>query len=475
MAPRTGNAAGLSRVAVWFGGTQIDLALPARDPIGDYIDEVVDTLSQQVDLPAGGPTGQWTLARPDRPLKPETSLADARVDDGAILELRLVAPTERYRPIIEDVVDAVAAAASANTRPFDADAARSAGLVGLAVGGAALCAGQWGAWAASGYRWFAALAGIVLALAALGAMWSAAKRYRAEDAAAAWSVVWIAWATCLAQVIPVSVRTGRPGLAHVVVAAVAVAAAALVALWVTVRHTSAYSAVVATALAGAVSVGVVQYGGVAASSVAAGALAFGLVGLSAAPRMATMLAQITLPRIPAPGQEVDNAADLSDAEMDLLQRRAQRAVALTLGLTSAAVIVICAAAAFVIDPHSHHRWIQIGIVLCALVVLVVTGRMLPDRRLSFAMFTGAGVVLAISVARLLIGWPQGAAPAVVLLVAAALIAAAVLSALVVVRRSVPETVTNWIDRLRLIALAVAIPLCVWATGLFGAIRDIPFR
>lgn len=56
MAPRTGNAAGLSRVAVWFGGTQIDLALPARDPIGDYIDEVVDALSQQVDLPAGGPT-----------------------------------------------------------------------------------------------------------------------------------------------------------------------------------------------------------------------------------------------------------------------------------------------------------------------------------------------------------------------------------------------------------------------------------
>ena len=113
--------------------------------------------------------------------------------------------------------------------------------------------------------------------------------------------------------------------------------------------------------------------------------------------------------------------------------------------------------------------------VATVIVLVLTGRMLPDRRLSYAMFAGAGVVLAISVARLLIGWPSGAAPAVVLLAAAALVAAAVLGALVVVRRSIPETVTNWIDRLRLIALAAAIPLCVWATGLFGAIRDIPFR
>jgi len=474
MAPRAANAVALSRVAVWYGDTQVDLALPSRDPISRYIDDVVDTVGQQVDLPAGTP-GQWTLARPDRPLKPETSLADARIDDGAILELRLVAPTERYRPVIEDVVDAVAAAASANTRPFDAEAARTAGLVGLAAGGTALCAGQWGAWAASGYRWFGAAAGILLALAALGALWSAATRWRAPAAAAAWSVVWIAWASCLAQIIPVSVRTHRPGLAHVVVAAVAIAAAALVALWITGRHAAAYSAVVASALATAVSVGVVQYTRVSAAAVAAGALAFGLVGLSASPRLATMLAQIALPRIPAPGQQVDAVADISDSEMTLLQTRAARAVQLTLGLTSASVIVICVAAAFVIDPHSTHRWIQIGIVVATVIVLVLTGRMLPDRRLSYAMFVGAGVVLAISVARLLIGWPDGAAPAVVLMVAAGLVAVCVLGALVVVRRSIPETVSNWIDRLRLIALAAAIPLCIWATGLFGAIRDIPFR
>ena len=87
----------------------------------------------------------------------------------------------------------------------------------------------------------------------------------------------------------------------------------------------------------------------------------------------------------------------------------------------------------------------------------------------------AGIVLAAAVARLVIGWPTGAAPAVVLMVAAALVAIGVLGGLVVVNRSIPETLSNWIGRIRLIALAAAIPLCIWATGLFGAIRDIPFR
>jgi hypothetical protein len=60
-------------------------------------------------------------------------------------------------------------------------------------------------------------------------------------------------------------------------------------------------------------------------------------------------------------------------------------------------------------------------------------------------------------------------------VAAAMVAIGVLGGLVVVNRSIPETLSNWISRIRLIALAAAIPLCIWATGLFGAIRDISFR
>jgi type VII secretion integral membrane protein EccD len=473
VATRT-SAGTLTRVPVWFAQTQIDLAVPAREPIATYIDDVVEVMGQHVDLPAA-PVGQWTLARPDRPLKIDSTLADARLDDGAPLELRLVAPTERYRPVIEDVVDAVAVEAAASTTPFDDAAARTAGLVALAVGGVGLCAGQWAAWASAGYRWPAAVIGMVLAAAALGALWSAQARYRSADAAAAWSVVWIGWSTTVAQLVPVSVRTGRPGLAHVVVAAVAVAAAALVALWVTRRHTAAYSGMIAAALAAAVSLGVVVYGGGAGPSVAAGALAVGLIGLSVAPRLATMLAGISLPRVPAPEEDIDVAADTSDEQMALIKTRAERAVQYTLGLTAAVVAVITVAAATVLDPHSTHRRIQIAIVVATLIVLCLTARMLCDRRLSWAMFAGAGVIAAVSVGRLIAGWPQGATPAIVLLVAAALLAVMVIAGVVLVRRAVPETVSAWINRLRLAALTVAFPLAVWDTGVFGAIRDLSFR
>ncbi|EUA09632.1 hypothetical protein I553_3716 [Mycobacterium xenopi 4042] len=42
-------------------------------------------------------------------------------------------------------------------------------------------------------------------------------------------------------------------------------------------------------------------------------------------------------------------------------------------------------------------------------------------------------------------------------------------------RSLPETLSDWVQRLELAALAVVIPLCVWVTGAFAAIRDVTFR
>ena len=473
MAPRSASG-GATLTPVQYGQTQIDLRLPVRDPINTYIDDVVDVIGEQTELP-DSPVGQWTLARRDRALHPDTTLADARIADGRPVELRLVEPTERYRPVIEDVVDAVAAAAAEGTRPFDAAAARTAGLVAHAVGGAGQAAGQWGAWAAAGYRWPVALVGMLLAVASLGALWSAHTRYRSYAAAAAWSVVWMAWATTVAQLVPVSERTGKPGLAHVVVAAVAVAGAAAVALWVTGRTAAASRAVIAAATVTAASVAVVVYGGAAVSSVAAGALAAGLIGLTTAPRLATMLARITLPRVPAPEEDIDVTTDITDAQMQLNAGRAQRAVQYTLGLTSAAVAVIAVSAAFVLDPASVHRWVQVAIVVATVVVLVLTGRTLSDRRVSWAMFAGAGVVAGVSVGRLLAGWPHGLAPAVVLLVAASALAVAVIAALVVMGRPVPETVSSAIAKVRLAALAVSFPLCVWSAGVFGAIRDLSFR
>jgi type VII secretion integral membrane protein EccD len=468
-----GSAIALSRVAIWYQNISVDLALPTRAPISDYIDDVVDTFSDQVDVDTNA-RGRWTLARLDRPLRPESSLADARVVDGAVLELRVVSATERYRPVIEDVIDAVAAAATEAATPFDADAARRAGLVGLTVGGLALCAAQWGLWVAARYPWTWAAAGAVGALVALVGMWSAARRYRASDAATAWSVVWLAAVTCLAQLVPVSARTGTPGLAHLMIAAVAVAAGAVCVLLITGSHLGAYSAVSAAAATVALVCAVLQYTELAPSSVAAGTLALGLVALSAVPRAALSLARISLPRLPAAGQEVEIGADIGDTEMDSLRRRARRAVQLTSGLMVAAVLVVTVAAAWVLDPASYYHWTQLGIVACTVAILVLRGRTMADRVQSYAMFAGAGVIILAAGVRLLTAWPRGTTPLIVVLVLVAVYAALVVLAVVVAPRSLPETLTNWVQRIEVVAVAVVVPLCVWVTGVFGAIRDVTF-
>ena len=180
MAPRAANAVALSRSpsgAETPGRSGVTVAGSDQPPHRRRRRH-----GRSAGRPAGRDTGQWTLARPDRPLKPGDLTGrcpDRRRGDPGTPTRR---PTERYRPVIEDVVDAVAAAASANTRPFDAEAApHPPGWVGLAAGGTALLrravgcvGGQW-----LPLVWCAA-AGILLALAALGALWSAATRWRAR-------------------------------------------------------------------------------------------------------------------------------------------------------------------------------------------------------------------------------------------------------------------------------------------------------
>jgi type VII secretion integral membrane protein EccD len=106
-----------TKVTILTGRRMTDLALPASAPIETYID---DTISALADLLEDTPTeilagfdfsaqGVWTFARPgSAPLKPDQSLDDAGVVDGSLLILVPVSRTERYRPLVEDVIDAIA-------------------------------------------------------------------------------------------------------------------------------------------------------------------------------------------------------------------------------------------------------------------------------------------------------------------------------------------------------------------------------
>lgn len=106
-----------TRVTILTGRRMTDLVLPAAVPMETYIDDTVAVLSEVLeDTPAdvlGGfdftAQGVWAFARPGSPpLKLDQSLDDAGVVDGSLLTLVSVSRTERYRPLVEDVIDAIA-------------------------------------------------------------------------------------------------------------------------------------------------------------------------------------------------------------------------------------------------------------------------------------------------------------------------------------------------------------------------------
>ena len=128
-----------------------DLVLPAAAPIETYIDETVSVLAELLedtpkDVLAGfdfTAQGVWAFARPGAPpLKFNESLDDAGVVDGSLLTLVSVSRTERYRPLVEDVIDAIAVLDE--SPEFDRTALNR--FVGLAIPVAALARAPWCRW-----------------------------------------------------------------------------------------------------------------------------------------------------------------------------------------------------------------------------------------------------------------------------------------------------------------------------------------
>ena len=106
-----------TRVTILTGRRMTDLVLPSAAPMETYIDDAVAVLADLLDdTPAEAlagfdfaAQGVWTFARPGSPpLKLDQSLDEAGVVDGSLLTLVSASRTERYRPLVEDVIDAIA-------------------------------------------------------------------------------------------------------------------------------------------------------------------------------------------------------------------------------------------------------------------------------------------------------------------------------------------------------------------------------
>ncbi len=93
------------RVTVVGGGRRVDVALPARAPLAEYMMTVAGFCGQEESeaLPPA-----WSLAPPGRgPLDPAGTLAGAGIADGAVLYLCDLLDGEAVEPSVEDLREAV--------------------------------------------------------------------------------------------------------------------------------------------------------------------------------------------------------------------------------------------------------------------------------------------------------------------------------------------------------------------------------
>ena len=213
-----------TRVTVLTGRRMTDLVLPAAAPIETYIDDTVAVLAEILedtpkDVLAGfdfAAQGVWAFARPGAPpLKASESLDNAGVVDGSLLTLVSVSRTERYRPLVEDVIDAIAVLDE--SPEFDRTALHR--FVGVAIPMAAVAITAMGllSWTRTGQSLWWALALALFGLALLGGSLLAQSRYAnlsmAESLLIA-SVPALAGAAALAVPLPNGVGSlGAPQVA----------------------------------------------------------------------------------------------------------------------------------------------------------------------------------------------------------------------------------------------------------------------
>ncbi len=476
-----------------------DLVLPSAAPIETYVDETVVVLAgiladAPADVLAGfdfNTQGVWSFARPGAPpIRLTESLTDAGVVDGSLLTVVPVSRTERYRPLVEDVIDAIAVLDE--TPEFDRHALyRFVGL-GLPVAASIVTTVAILSWAATGRDWWWAVALGVLGLVLLGGSMLAHNRYHNLDMSESlWasSLLTLGAGVALAVPLPRGVETlGAPQIAG---------ASSLVLLFVLATRggpgrraqVAAFLAVVATAVTiAAVAVG---YGW--DSWVPAGAIAFGLIIVTNAAKLTVAVARIALPPIPVPGEIVANddllepvsTPDTSEESETWqaiiasvphsaarLTERSRLAKQLLIGfLTAGALILSAASIAILVQGHFF-----IQSLIVAGLVTVVCGfrsRLYAERWCAWALIAAAVAIPTGVAVRLCLWHPEWAWLVLGLYTTLVLVAVILIGATDGVRRVSPvaKRILELVDGA---AIAAVIPMLLWIAGVYDLLRNLRF-
>ena len=489
-----------TRVTILTGRRMTDLVLPASAPIETYIDETVSVLAELLedtpkDVLAGfdfSAQGVWAFARPGAPpLKAGESLDDAGVVDGALLTLVSVSRTERYRPLVEDVIDAIAVLDE--SPEFDRTALNH--FVGLAIPVAALAVAVMAlvAWSRTDHSWYWPLALAVLGLAVLGGAMAAKNRFDNIDMTESLltaAVPVLAGAAALAVPLPRGVDSlGAPQIAG--------AGAVVLLLTLATRGGPRKRAELASFMAItsiAVTAAAIAYGYGWQYWVPAGAIACGLIVVTNAAKLTVAVARIALPPIPAPGETVHNDELLDpvatsegiDEETSTwqaiidsvpdsaarLHERSQLAKRLLIGFVTAGALVLSAGAiAVVVQGHFFiHSLIVAGLVS---VICAFRSRLYAERWCAWALLAAAVTVPTGVMVRLCLWYPVSAWLALSIYTAVAIVALIIVGATEGVRRVSPVT-KRILELTDGAAIAAVIPLLLWIASVYDVLRNLRF-
>lgn len=476
-----------------------DLVLPAAAPIESYIDETVSVLAELLedtpkDVLAGfdfAAQGVWAFARPGAPpLKFNESLDDAGVVDGSLLTLVTVSRTERYRPLVEDVIDAIAVLDE--SPEFNRSALNR--FVGLAIPLVALVVTVMTlvGWTRAGHEWWWTVALGVLGLSLLGGSALATNRYQNLDMAESLltaSVPTLAGAVALAVPLPRGVDSlGAPQLAG--------AGAVVLLLTLATRGGPRRRAELAAFLAVtsiAVTAAAIAYGYGWQDWVPAGAIAFGLIVVTNAAKLTVAVARIALPPIPAPGETVTNdelldpvATSATDEESPTwqaiiasvpdsaarLHERSQLARRLLIGfVTAGALVLSIGAISVVVQGHFFvHSMIVAGLVAA---ICAFRSRLYAERWCGWALLTAVVVIPTGVMIRLCLWYPDSAWLTLAGYLAVGIVTLIAVGATAGVRRVSPVT-KRVLELLDGAAIAAVIPMLLWISSVYDLLRNLRF-
>lgn len=489
-----------ARMAVLVSSYQVDVVVPTKFTIETFIDDLLVVLAKAIDdesVDFTPPTGQWSLARPgEAPMPRWRSLADHDVVDGTVLMLAAVESAEVFTPVVEDITDALALINEREFAEFDAGTAAVVGLTALGVGAVAIAAMLSLSWTESGSIWWYALPALLLGAVCWGGAVQAVQRNFAPRICLglALSAIPLLFAGGAMLVPPAYDEPGPFAAANLAAGAVVTAVAAAAMMRVTKLGIATLMAVTVLGATVAAAAIPLTYLDLSVRQVSGGAALLGLVLLTAAPRLAVVVARIRPPDLPDPGNEVAPAtltdifdaesarddADLESAEDTERQReqagagiegRARLAVTSLRGLIAATSALLAGAAVLsaAVSPGGIRE-----IVLAAAVagILAMRSRWFPDRVQAIALVT-ASAATVVGVGFVLVSAYE-TAPArlvVVLVVCAAATAACVAAVRLPGRRLSP--VTRRIIDLVEYALILVIPIIAcWIMGIYTAMRAI---